>query len=725
MKPTIEDLILIERNLCLSLHMLRDRMKELSINDGLEELLKLQSDYELMCDCMKQGMRDPEGEKVYTNMLRLAYRIYNNVRLLSLFRCRPELDHAKVAADKFISHGNDVKDTLEKFVQDIALASLLPVDKQMSARHGAFSTHQHFMEGLFNWILVSSQWNENNATYYRSLLLSPTVDQNDISLIVSAISLALLTVFDINKWLVLVDVYEKSLIENVRQRALVGIAIAMPKREASIFCEIEDSVKHLCSIDKFRREIIELQMQLIYCQRTESDNAEIQRDIMPTLVRNSNLRVADHGEFVEKDDDALNSDSLDKRMTEIEDKMKKMADMQRNGSDIYFGGFSHMKSFSFFYQISNWFVPFYMGHPDVTNAVQGRSVEKVIPDILKRAPFCDSDKYSFVFAIASVFDRLPNGVKDSMINSRDLLVGASSDVDYMSPAFIRRSYLQNLYRFFFLYNGRKGFSNPFVSSDSSRTLFMSNGLFVKYLVPECLELARFLLKQRMYGTVADFCESCMVCGMISNEMLLCQAQALLFVERYADAVRIYEKLDGKFQGNTNNIVLRGLADSLFMLRHYDEAAVFYDKLICEGWNVKRCVLYKSLSLINSGKIKEGMSELFRLDYELENDISVKRAIAWGYLMDAKPVEADRIYEKIVVGKSFVESDLLNYAYAKWLQSENSEALKLFKEYKKIAASSKGNVVSLADDFKSDSMMLRRNGVLDFEQKIMLDLTSRD
>ena len=42
----------------------------------------------------------------------------------------------------------------------------------------------------------------------------------------------------------------------------------------------------------------------------------------------------------------------------LAEKMKKMMAMRDSGSDIYFGGFSHMKRFSFFYQLSNWFAPF-------------------------------------------------------------------------------------------------------------------------------------------------------------------------------------------------------------------------------------------------------------------------------------------------------------------------------------------------------------------------------
>ena len=51
-------------------------------------------------------------------------------------------------------------------------------------------------------------------------------------------------------------------------------------------------------------------------------------------------------------DDILNGDTSDKKIEEIEHSIRKMADMQKRGADIYFGGFSKMKRFGFFFTLS-------------------------------------------------------------------------------------------------------------------------------------------------------------------------------------------------------------------------------------------------------------------------------------------------------------------------------------------------------------------------------------
>jgi hypothetical protein len=187
-----------------------------------------------------------------------------------------------------------------------------------------------------------------------------------------------------------------------------------------LFVEINEAIKTICKSADMRREIGELQLQLLLCMQTEEDNAEIQRDIMPTLIKNNKFRMTRDG-IVESDDDSLNdildSGSVDKNMAEMEEKMKKMMAMRDSGSDIYFGGFSHMKRFSFFYQLSNWFAPFSFDNPDVASVVRGTDGE-LIHKAISHGPFCDSDKYSFVFALSSVIDKLPAGVKEVVASGK-------------------------------------------------------------------------------------------------------------------------------------------------------------------------------------------------------------------------------------------------------------------------------------------------------------------
>ena len=106
-------------------------------------------------------------------------------------------------AKRFDASDESVGKSLENYVQETAMASLTLGDMPNTSVARINAIHQRYMDELFSALLVSNQWNEDNKRFYSELLVSPTVDQDDVSLILSALTMALLNVFDVNKWLVL------------------------------------------------------------------------------------------------------------------------------------------------------------------------------------------------------------------------------------------------------------------------------------------------------------------------------------------------------------------------------------------------------------------------------------------------------------------------------------------------------------------------------------------
>ena len=73
-----------------------------------------------------------------------------------------------------------------------------------------------------------------------------------------------------------------------------------------------------------------------------------------------------------------------------------------------------MKRFSFFNEISNWFVPFYLQHPDIAQQVKEIDGNLFMEALMERGPFCDSDKYSFLIAFQRVVGSLPEDLRNVM-----------------------------------------------------------------------------------------------------------------------------------------------------------------------------------------------------------------------------------------------------------------------------------------------------------------------
>ena len=140
---------------------------------------------------------------------------------------------------------------------------------------------------------------------------------------------------------------------------------------------------------------------------------------------------------------------------ELERTMQQMINMQKQGSDIYFGGFKQMKRYGFFYTLSNWFTPFYAQHPDLSTISPKAKTGAFINSVVNNGVFCNSDKYSFILSFSSVIDHLPQEIQKLMASGNDVEF-INKTLHTNTPMFTRLFYLQDLYRFFQLHPQKEG-----------------------------------------------------------------------------------------------------------------------------------------------------------------------------------------------------------------------------------------------------------------------------
>ena len=187
----------------------------------MEKLSSLKDDYRLMADYWQRGFDDPQRTAVYNQLLRRLYILVNNVSIrgrlnnssfLKSIYSRPR----QLRKDWSVSA---IRTSLEDFVSNIALLDLEPEDSREKRLAEANREHQLLMNDLFDYIVTSRLWKESLANTFEEILLSPTVDSRDQQLIVSAITLSAMQMFDASKFQVLAHVYEHTEDEYLRQRA--------------------------------------------------------------------------------------------------------------------------------------------------------------------------------------------------------------------------------------------------------------------------------------------------------------------------------------------------------------------------------------------------------------------------------------------------------------------------------------------------------------------------
>lgn len=726
LKTVLDNIVAL--NMEHALRGVRNVIAEKKFTAYTDEVDRIEEDYRRMVDYINLGYNDPERDNVYLRLLQRLYRTVSNMRMACLVSYSPPFMEASRRASYGVSGSEQIRSMLENYVTDVALLGLESDGERRVKARKIYSSHNEAMQSLFARILTSEQWSDANAAFMEELMLSPVVDIVDAQLIASAVMLAAMNSFDPRKFSVLMNVYLKSTNEHLRQRAFVGWIFALDGCSSTtdlgfvLFPECDAMVRKACADDKIAREIVDLQKQVIFCMGAEKDHDKIQKDIMPTLLKNNNLNVTRFG-ITEKEDnsmqDVFDPGASERAVEEMEASFRKMVDMQNAGSDIYFGGFSQMKRFTFFSSIANWFCPFFMEHADISYTIDKIGNNSFMQLLLENGPFCDSDKYSFVLALSSIIDKIPENMRE-MLGSGDALGQTVSAVDKNSPAYIRRMYLQDMFRFFRLFLQRdylvKAFSSP-------SHVFVTNAMFRQEGLNKYMsELGSFMLKRKDYDAMSALVD----CFHDDDDVKWLMAEGVYYLDTSRPDIAM-DQFDRILELQPDNERATAmLAKACLVQGEHEEAEMHYEKLCMlhpdnTGYALNYCV-----ALIEAEKYDEAVAMLYKLNYEHPESLEIVRVLAWGLMGQGKLDHAEREYGRLLDSGKTVPNDYLNAGYCKWFKGDLAAAAGLFRKYESLGAgvmTAEGRPMTTEEVFLNDWAMLERNGITPVEYRLMVTLIS--
>lgn len=681
-----------------------------------EELENIENNYKLMLGYMKQGFNDPQRENIYNGLLVRLYRFTSDFMMSYKIQNVPFfIETSRKSSNKDLSNEN-IKQELENFVADVALLSLEPEPGKTNKSQSLYRNHTDFMKALFCNIVTSKQWNEHDADFFCSLLLSPTIDSIDAQLIVSALTLATMNNFDANKFEVLLNTYIKAHDEKIRQKALIGWVFSVPS-STNILQKQKNNINEILKDTSIINELVELQKQIVFCLNTQQDADKIQRDIMPELIKNNNLNITRFG-ITEKEEDPMTDifdpGASDRAMEKMEESFKKMMNMQKAGSDIYFGGFSQMKRFPFFYNVVNWFYPFFLEHPDISNTTGNLKGTPLLANILNNGPFCDSDKYSFTLAVSSIISRLPENMKE-MMNTPDALGQVTSTEEQKQPTYIRRMILQDMYRFFKLFSQREQLANPF---DIEHFTFITNDIFKDSGIKETIpDLCYFMLKHKNKEALEKLISR--YDDMDNTKMQLVKSIYMLNFKKRPDmAVKCLENINNLEPGNKR--ILSLLARAYFECGKYEHSSICYEALHKQDPTNSTIALNYCVALSKSENYQKAMNLLYKLDIENPDSMSITRVLAWNLMGLCKYEQANKAYNRLLKSEEVETGDRLNAGYCQWLMGNIPAAVSLFKDFIK-ASGPDTPKYNLSRELENDHAFLTKHGISETDLRLMADL----
>ena len=681
-----------------------------------EQLREIQLQLQLMTDALVNGYEDKQRNTFYTQLLHQLDSHLRNMRMLWYRHYEPSIVGYWAQAKAISGDGEVIRQQLEQYVATQTVKQLQSTAQTEGTDETDVSEHFRWLNNLFLRLWLSEQWRSQDEEQFTTLLLSPTIESFHVCIIISAITLSLLTVYDERKISTLAKVYHTSTDEQIRQRALVGWLLGENKCSDPLHDGISMEVD-----DDTRREMLEMQMQLFYCLTTEEDNQTIQRDIIPTLLKNSPIAIQ-NGTLIEKEEDddindILNPHAEEEKMEEMENSMRKMMNMQNEGVDVFFSGFSRMKHFPFFHNLAAWFMPFTLQHPALHNIlVKEERSRQLIQALLNRGPFCDSDKYSFAFVLDQTINNIPDNLMEALATA-DVEMEEHFALERNNPSFVRRMYLQNLFRFFQLHRDRALFHTPLspeAVKDTVKALLASSAMMIK-------PLASFLYRRKHYDALLHLVESTSFEN--DEEVQLLYALALQKKGLFDESEKpLRYVLDHQPQSTRAQ---SALARVLLQKEAYEEARKWYEQLHQYRPESIAYALRLALCMIETDDEEEALKVVYEQHFAHPDDAEVKRMLGWTLLRCGRAQQAQQLFETNKNERQAV-TDALYLAYSLWIQGKRENTIEVLVSFLSETDMSDSNDrrQRLEELFTNDAKLLKRNGIDTVERQLIIDETIR-
>lgn len=411
----------------------------------------------------------------------------------------------------------EVKPTLEKFVSREAMLFLnhdLSKEEQDQASARLYQEWEEYREKIFDRFVSSGYWNDEERAVVKDTILSPTVDSLTSQLLVSAITLSAATVFDMGKFTLLYDIYRLADDDEVKVRALLGWLLVSTNcgcyEQQPDFRSFAEQLTEDCKNDSdLLAEIIKAQKMLAVTVFSEQKSIDYTNDIMSSLSKRflgdlkdkvANLLEADEDmqNIFGIEDDEETSEESPIRSVDINtdedgipnldvdmDSPLSMDEMMDKGIDILLPQFKMLRDQTdFFTHLYNWFMPFYLKNPHVTEALGFVDEKrKFCKAFCSTARSCPADAYSLANLIVSHPNEIPENIVDCYDDPEDEGDGCepADEEEIVNEFFkepgehrakrIRINYIRNLLRFSKFYTAKDEIFNILDELDDDKPAY--------------------------------------------------------------------------------------------------------------------------------------------------------------------------------------------------------------------------------------------------------------
>lgn len=702
--------------------MVRQSNKEY-INERLDELLET---YKNILKHSFSSTKDPEREKVYHYLIRSLLELADELKELLLTR-DGSLNTYRIK--QMLLHNNrmergEAHDMIERMTFDRELAGILKgVKLSESEMQGA---REEALIRVFDTIWLSDRYTDIEMELLESVCNSDTLPWHDKALVVSSLTLSLLRYFDLNKFVILFQFLNKKE-AFVWERAMVGIFMGFLKYNDRFYLypALEEQTLALKEFPNIEQNIEAVLIQFTKSKETDKIKRKWEEEILPEMLKMrpkieekldlNNITQDDFSEEKNPEWETVFEDAPD-----LLNKLQEFSEMQMEGMDVFITAFSQLKSFPFFNQISNWFVPFYAGNQYIQPIIKGADSKTDLTPLAEKLEstyyMCNSDKYSFCLNLGMV----PEQQKLMMMNMLNAEMKSISELEkdealinsFAMSKSIYTQYFQDLYRFFKLHPWRNEFDDIF-----SMQLDLYNTSFVKHLVSDkktIRNIAEFYFDKKFYADALKVFLAIIQEDTSNIELFEKVAFCYEKTGAFKQALEFYKKAD--LIESDRLWIINKMAFCCKVVNRWEEAYQHFrhaEKLAPDDLKIQANI---GQCLIHLEQYEEALQVYFKLEVLAPENHRIRRPLAWCSLILGKLDTAKDYLERLLADDPDNKYDLMNLGHVYWSMKEPQKAFPLYLK-------SLHNWKSLKEfegSFNEDRKHLMRNDIEDIDIDLMLD-----
>lgn len=639
---------------------------------------KAEEAYALMLRYAVDGANDPHRNEVYAGIVAQMYSLLDRIVREQTEPDSPILYFNTVRYERMqLETLAQLFDAYRRLNDDTSVFNMA-----MSGNSGDKAKAQIRKEiaerRIFNKLWTEYPLASDSVDALRSMFGDAALPSYFKEFIVSALLLGGLEYYDEARLMILFDLYASDQPVLAMKALCAAVMIMYRYRTRPVSSRLSARIDDLREKPHWISDLKAVFLQMIRTRDTEKINRKVRDELMPQMMKlrpdlykkiNDTTAVIDLSDMEENPEW---QEILEK--SGIADKMKELSQIQEDGGDVLMGTFAHLKTFPFFHEMPNWFMPFHIDHSAVAETLDRGDT---IGELIASTPFmCNSDKFSFALSLQQV----PEAQRKMMLSQFDeqnINFAEMQSVELSAEGKARENavnkYIQDLYRFYKLFRRKGEFADPFVSP--------VNLTQVPSLAPDLTDAATLQLVGEFYFK-RGYYEDAVVLFKDLSEII--PPDASLFqkigyccqqIGNIDEALKYYSQSELL---NADSIwTLRRIAACYKMMGHPDKALEYFLRIASAHPDDLSVALNIGHCLLELDRYDEAMKYYYKVEFLDSHSTRAWRPLAWCAFL-CRDFSVSRKYYDMVLTDNPTPGDYLNMGHLNVAEGNMREALNFYK-----------------------------------------------